>query len=524
MRALERHAMRPLRAADAAATRLYGWRHNPLHQSGTVAAALLGLLIVTGLYLLVFYRVGAPWQSVQRLQADPFLGRWIRSLHRFASDALVVAVLVHAWRLFAQARAWGPRALAWTSGVVLLTVLFISGWTGYVMVWDNFGAQLAVSGARLLDALPILSEPVRRIFAGDQPVPGAFFFLNLFLHVALPLAAAAGLWIHLSRIARPALLPPRPLLYGICGSLALLSVLWPSPLAPEAALLSISPTVPVDLFYAFWLPWADALPPWLAWTGALVTFGVAFAIPWVTRRPRTAEWAPSYVDERSCTGCNQCPQDCPWEAITMVPREVAHGVQSAFVARVDPAHCVSCGVCAGSCAPMGVGPAERTGRDQLARLRAFIERSDTLARRPVAICCEHAAPAHLAPLTESGAEVRLVPCAGNLHTSVIELSLRAGAPGVMVYTCAPRDCRGREGPRWLHERIYNDREAELQARVDRSRVATAVMAPGDWEGTLAAWTQFTARLAAPIEPATASLDDQLGAICEPVPLEAEEVR
>ncbi|MBW7933187.1 MAG: cytochrome b N-terminal domain-containing protein, partial [Gemmatimonadaceae bacterium] len=168
MRALERPALRPLRAADAAATRLYGWRYHPLHQTGTIAAALLALLIVTGLYLLVFYRVGAPWQSVARLQADPFLGRWIRSLHRFASDAMIVAVVLHAWRLFAQARAWGPRALAWSSGVILLAVLFVSGWTGYVMVWDSFGAELAVGGARLFDALPVLSEPVRRIFAGDQ--------------------------------------------------------------------------------------------------------------------------------------------------------------------------------------------------------------------------------------------------------------------------------------------------------------------------------------------------------------------
>jgi coenzyme F420-reducing hydrogenase delta subunit len=114
-----------------------------------------------------------------------------------------------------------------------------------------------------------------------------------------------------------------------------------------------------------------------------------------------------------------------------------------------------------------------------------------------------------------------VPCAGNLHTSVIELSLRAGAPGVMVYTCAPRDCRGREGPKWLHERIHNDREAELQARVDRARVATAVMAPGDWAGTLAAWTQFTAQLAALRDANATTLDGQLGAICEPVPLEEE---
>ena len=100
----ERLAERVLRAGDAVATRLYGWRYNPLHQTGTIAFALLLVLIVTGLYLLVFYRISAPWASVQRMVADPWLGRWIRSLHRFASDAMVVAVVIHAFRMFAQAR------------------------------------------------------------------------------------------------------------------------------------------------------------------------------------------------------------------------------------------------------------------------------------------------------------------------------------------------------------------------------------------------------------------------------------
>ena len=44
-----------------------------------------------------------------------------------------------------------------------------------------------------------------------------------------------------------------------------------------------------------------------------------------------------------------------------------------LIARVDPARCVSCGICAGSCAPMGIGPPGRSGRDQLAATRALLE-------------------------------------------------------------------------------------------------------------------------------------------------------
>jgi len=72
-----------------------------------------------------------------------------------------------------------------------------------------------------------------------------------------------------------------------------------------------------------------------------------------------------------------------------------------------------------------------------------------------------------------GAPVFPVSCAGSLHTSVIEYLVRAGAGGVLVMSCPPRDCWNREGVTWLEERVYHDREAELKARVDRRRVRIA---------------------------------------------------
>lgn len=192
---------------DALASRLYGWRWNPLHQSGTIAAAALLVLVATGLYLVFVYRVGAPAESLARIAGDPWLGRWLRTLHRLSSDLFIVAAVFHAFRLWSQDRSWGPRTRAWVSGVLLLGVGLFCAWTGFVMAWDGFGYRLALEGARLFDALPIFSEPVSRIFAGDQPVPSAFFFVNLFLHIALPLAMGILIWLHVSRVARPTMLP-----------------------------------------------------------------------------------------------------------------------------------------------------------------------------------------------------------------------------------------------------------------------------------------------------------------------------
>lgn len=504
---------------DAVVNRLYGSRWNPLYQSGTLAVVSLLVLLVTGIYLLLFYRVGAPWESVAGLMEQEWSGRWIRTLHRYASDVAVAAALVHGLRMLLQGRSWGRRALAWTSGLVLVGVFLVCGWTGYVMVWDRHAQLLAVEGARLLDVLPIFSEPLGRTFVGERALPGAFFFLNLFLHIALPIGVALLLWIHVARVARPVLLPPRGLTWGAVGVLTVVSVVWAAPLDPPADLFRVPGEVTLDLFYTFFLPVTRELPAGWVWALGAATVLAPFAVPLLTRPREEARPEPSRVDERLCTGCEQCVLDCPWDAIAMVPREGDEG-RSGRVARVDPEVCVSCGICAGSCAPMGVGPPRRTGRDQLAEVKRFIDEREP-AGDVVVVACDRGSGGVAGRPSCEGAPVLPVGCAGSLHTSVVEYLVRAGAAGVLVASCPPRDCWNREGPAWLEARMYEDREAELQERVDRRRVRLVYAGPGERGRVEDALSDFRAELGA-YEGGTAEEAIELETECE-VP-EADEAR
>ncbi len=458
---------RALAVVDEGFDRVYSSRLNPMYQSGPLAVALFLVLLATGLYLLLFYRIGAPYASVSRIHDQVWLGRWIRSLHRFASDAMVLAVAVHGLRMFVRGRSWGPRALAWLSGLVLTAIVFVIGWTGFVMAWDVHGQLLAEEGARFLDALPIFSEPVVRTFIGERSMPGAFFFLNYFLHIALPLGVGLVLYIHVSRVARPRLLPPRALAWGVTAALLAVAVLWPVPLAPAADPGVVPDGVPLDLFFGFWLPLSRRLPAWAVWSVGAVVIGALATAPRWTRPRAGPQRVPSRVDPRLCTGCVQCTLDCPYEAITMVERD---DDRPTLVASVNPDLCVSCGICAGSCAPMGVGPPGRDGRDQLTTVRTFLTEVRPSAEDVVVIACSHGAGgAGFAPSFD-GAPVLPVDCAGNLHSSVVEFLVRGGAGGVLVAACPGRDCWNREGPRWTRARLFDGREAELKERVDRRRV------------------------------------------------------
>ena len=466
MNAMEpRLGFRLLARADAWANRVYGARWNPLYHSGAITVAMLIVLLATGLYLLLFYRIGAPYESVVRINGQVWVGRWVQGLHRFASDAAVVAALVHAFRMYAQRRTWGARALAWVSGVVLVGVILLSGWTGYVLVWDTHAQLLAVEGARLLDALPIFSEPIGRSFVGERPLPNAFFFLNLFAHIALPIGVGALVWVHVARVARPVLLPARPVLWGSIAALTLLAVLWPLRMAPAADLLRLPADVPIDWFYGFWLPISQRLPAGAVWALGLALVGGVAAVPWLTRPRVAALPAPAEVNERTCTGCEQCVHDCPYDAITMVVRTDGREGQ---VARVKTALCTSCGICIGSCPPMAIGPLGGTAREQLAAVRTFLAEQRPGAADVVIVGCTwSAARAHA---ERSGARFFPVDCVGAMHSSTVEFLLRGGAGGVLVAGCATHDGRTREGVEWTEARLFGGRAADLKPRVDRERV------------------------------------------------------
>ncbi|HEX9798730.1 MAG TPA: hydrogenase iron-sulfur subunit [Thermoanaerobaculia bacterium] len=472
--------------------RLYGSRWNPLHQTGNLAILFFLVSLVTGLYLFLFYTIATPHASVARIEEEIWLGSWARGMHRYAADLAMVAIVLHVLRKLVQGQTWGPRAWAWLSGVVLLAVVFLSGWTGLVLVWDAQGQQIAVEGARLFDLLPIFAEPISRTFAGLQPVPSSFFFMNLFLHVALPLGIAALLAVHVARVARPALLPPRPIVLGALAALALLSLRWPVALEPAADLLALPGEMRVDLLFAFWLPLAPRIPPlahlalWLAAFAALA----ALVRLWRPASPI----ATSAVDEDHCSGCTHCYHDCPYEAIAMVRRERPSRQTSEYVARVDPELCVGCGICAAACAPMGVGPRARTGRDQLVVARSFVERLQPAGAGIAVLACGNGHAALYERLSRPGRTLYPTGCSGAVHTSVVELLLRRGFAGVAVLSCPPRNCFYREGPKWAEARLFRGRDAPLSDRVDRRRVLHAAHSVAEPDRIEAALAAFEARL------------------------------
>lgn len=483
--------------ADRALDAIFTPVHNPMKQLGTLGLLVFAIDIVTGVDLFIGFdtSVTGAWQSVEFLTRSPwFLAGVVRSLHRYSSDLLVVLVFLHIAREFARDRYRGARWYSWFTGLPALLFVYGSGIGGYWLVWDELAQFIATVSAEWLDRLPIFGEPIARNFAFPAALDDRFFTLLIFLHIALPLMLALVLWLHLQRIARPAIVAPKSSAWATLGLLLALSLAFPAVSHPPADLARIPGTLGLDWFYLLALPAMDQLPASWTWGGGVVLL-IAFAampfLPPLRRRP------VAVVTLDHCNGCRRCAEDCPYNAITMVPR--SDGKPFDIEAQVDPSLCVGCGICVGACPPSTpfrhVSPL-RTGIDltnpSLDDLRAALVgiRLPQGQVRVLTYACAHSAGA-----AEDGATISL-PCLAMLPPSFIDYTLSRGiADAVLLVGCGGNACHNRLGEDWMQARLAGTRDPHLRARVDRARIEIVWASPAEADACAAARAALAGRVA-----------------------------
>ncbi len=448
---------------------------NPFLQTGAVAITSLAVAMVTGVALLLWYSPSVNGAYASMTDLSRFGGGLMRSLHRYSSDAVMFFGIVHAVRVFFERRFAGAQWLAWVTGLVAVVLLWFVGWTGYWLVWDSRAQHIATGTASVIDVLPLFADPMSRAFLTDAGVNSFLFFVIFFLHMLVPLAMGIALWLHLARLARPRFLTKAPMTIWVVGSLVALSLIFPALNAGPAQMTALGQHFDLDVWYLLPIALTDRLGVGALWSLVLVGGSIVMAIPWWMQR---APVEAARVDPVRCNACMQCYQDCPYEAISMVPRTEGRA-RYELQAEVDPAKCVGCGICAGSCDSIGVGLASFDVAGERERIEGWLEQAVAAGERPnLLLSCAHSAGAGLRIDAATGRCAELpgwraleVPCAGWIHPLTLELALRRGANEAVVVACPTDTCHYREGVAWIHQRLDGVRSPALRAdKVERDRI------------------------------------------------------
>jgi ferredoxin/coenzyme F420-reducing hydrogenase delta subunit len=452
---------------------------NPLRHLGSLTIFFLWIVLVSGIWITIFFHtsVNGAYESVEYLSVDQwYLGGVMRSLHRYASDAAIVTLVLHILKEFIFDRYRSARWFSWMTGVPLLWMIVPLGITGYWLVWDQLALYVALISSEMLDALPIFTDSMARNFLSAESLSNRFFTLMAFTHIiGLPIFLVFAIWIHVFRITRPNINPPRTIMTGALLSMLALSLVYPALSQGKANPALVPESLVLDWYYLLVYPLMKSWPPgavWLLLVGSSLLLCIA---PWLPpgRKPAVAS-----VDLENCNGCERCVEDCPFGALEMRPR--SDGNKYAAEAVVLTQLCLSCGICVGSCptaTPFRTRSALSPGIDlpdqPVAAIREMVlEATRGLKgnRRLLVFGCDGSSK--LSGLKNPQTALVSLTCMAQLPPSFIDFILsRDLADGVVLAGCASGDCQYRLGAQWTQQRIERERDPQLRKRVDTKKLA-----------------------------------------------------
>ena len=167
---------------------------------GGLAVLMLGMQLITGIFLTMYYKPDAAsaFVSVEYIMRDIEWGWLIRYLHSTGASAFFVIIYLHMFRALLYGSYKGPREFLWILGMLLYVLLAAEAFFGYVLPWGQmsfWGAQVIIS---LFGSVPLIGPDLLVWILGDYAVGDATLNRFFSLHViVLPLLLVVLVFLHL---------------------------------------------------------------------------------------------------------------------------------------------------------------------------------------------------------------------------------------------------------------------------------------------------------------------------------------
>lgn len=161
------------------------------------------ILIISGILLALYYtpEPDNAYNSIIFIEENVSGGKYIRNLHRFASNTFLVLIFLHILRVI-YTGAFLSRKYNWVIGLFLLFFSIFTGYTGYLLPMDQLAFWATQTGAELIKILPF-GDYIYNMLIPDG-IGGRLTLIRFYiLHIIImPISIIILSFIHFFRVRR----------------------------------------------------------------------------------------------------------------------------------------------------------------------------------------------------------------------------------------------------------------------------------------------------------------------------------
>jgi quinol-cytochrome oxidoreductase complex cytochrome b subunit len=165
---------------------------------GGILSFMLVAQIVTGIVLAMHYtaHVDHAFNSIEHIMRDVNYGWLLRYLHANGGSMFFLAAYIHMFRGMYYGSYKEPRELLWILGVILLLLMIMTGFMGYVLPWGQMSFWAATVITNLFSAIPLVGESIVTWLWGGYSVGNPTLNRFYALHYLLPFVIVGVVGLH----------------------------------------------------------------------------------------------------------------------------------------------------------------------------------------------------------------------------------------------------------------------------------------------------------------------------------------
>jgi ubiquinol-cytochrome c reductase cytochrome b subunit len=180
---------------------------NFLWAMGAVLMFLFGILFITGIFLLMYYKpdTALAFDSVNyTIMQDVAYGWLFRHMHGVAASVVFLVIYIHMFTGIYYNSYKKGREMIWITGVLLFVTFSAEGFSGYMLPWGQMSYWAAAVITNLFGGIPIIGDELVIWIRGNYVVSDATLTRFFMLHVLLlPIAIIGIIVLHFYSLRVP---------------------------------------------------------------------------------------------------------------------------------------------------------------------------------------------------------------------------------------------------------------------------------------------------------------------------------